>query len=75
MLTVSEGHNISICVISNGISGISDVTLNYSIITNNTNGEWVWSVGVVFGCVYTNYCRCNLYIILVGVANNNSNDN
>ena len=39
MLTVSEGHIISICVMSNGISGISDVTFNYSIITNNTNGE------------------------------------
>ena len=75
MLTVSEGDNVSICVMSNGISGISDVTLNYSIITNNTKGEWVWSVGVVFGCVYTNFCTCNLNIILVGVANNNTNDN
>lgn len=68
MLTVSEGDNVSICVMSNGISGISGVTLNYSIITNNTDGEWVWCLAV-----FIQFFAC---IILVGVANNNNtNDN
>ena len=67
MLTVSEGDNVSICVMSNGISGISGVTLNYSIITNNTDGEWVWCLAV-----FIQFFAC---IILVGVANNNTNDN